>query len=437
MEIPVDRRTFLAASSSFLAELSSPYKVLASQMKKNSPWIHPGGVIKVGYLWSLTGGLSTIEKPSRDVGLFWADEVNRNGGIAGCKIEPVVFDAESDMKTYRTGIKKLMHEDKVLAVFGGFTSASRRSVMPLVTLANHLFYYPTVYEGKECWQNLICTGALANQHSYDLIPYMVKKFGPRGYFIGSNYVWPKESNRNAHQWLENAKGEKVGEEYVPLGLGNFEPILEDVKKKKADWIFLTVVGTSELFFRKAYIKAGLTPDKLPTAALTTSEMEVKAMGYEYGEGHYTSAPYFQSINSPTNKKFVEGFLSSPYGETGVTHANMESTYLSFQFFKKAVEKLVLESGEASITPKNVRDFSANLKLSPEESPQGDIRIDPNNFHCWLTPKIGRFDSRGQVEIMHERKELVKPEPLILYPHRGTCHPDGLHLPSGKIVKAAS
>ena len=333
MEIPIDRRTFLAASSAVLAELSLPYRVLAAQTAKNSPWIHPGGVIKVGFLWSLKGGLSTIETPSRDVGLFWADEVNENGGVAGFKIEPVVFDAESDMKTYRTGIKKLMHEDKVLAVFGGFTSASRRSVMPLVTLANHLFYYPTVYEGKECWQNLICTGALANQHSYDLIPYMVKQFGPRGYFIGSNYVWPKESNRNAHRWLKNAQGKLVGEQYVPLGLGNFEPILEDVKKKQADWIFLTVVGTSELFFRKAYIKAGLAPDKLPTAALTTSEMEVKAMGYEYGEGHYTSAPYFQSVDSPTNRKFVNDFLSSRHGENrcySCQHGKHVSVFSVFQ-----------------------------------------------------------------------------------------------------------
>ncbi len=437
MNISINRRTFLAFSSSLLANICFPYREVAATKVERSSWIHPGGVLKVGFLWSLKGGLATIEKPSRDVGLFWVDEVNKNGGVAGFKIEPVVFDAESDMKTYRVGIKKLIHKDKAVAVFGGFTSASRRSVMPLVTLANHLFYYPTVFEGRECWQNLICTGALANQHSFNLVPYMVKHFGPRAYFIGSNYVWPKESNRNARHWLKNANGEMVGEQYMPLGLGKFDPILEDVKKKKADWIFLTVVGDSELFFRKAYIKAGFTPDKVPTAALTTSEMEIKAMGYEYGHGHYTSAPYFQSINHPTNHKFVESFLSSPYGESGVTHANMESTYLSFLFFKKAVEKLVSELGESSITPKNIRDFSSDLSLSAEESPQGHIRIDPDNFHCWLTPKIGRFDSRGQVEIMHEVNKLVKPEPLILYPHRGTCLPDGLHLPSGKIVKAAS
>ena len=251
MKTLIDRRTFLAASSAFLAELSLPYKVLAAQTKKISPWIHPGGIIKVGFLWSLKGGLSTIETPSRDVGLYWADEVNKNGGVAGCKIEPVVFDAESDMKTYRTGIKKLMHEDKVLAVFGGFTSASRRSVMPLVTLANHLFYYPTVYEGRECWQNLICTGALANQHSYDLIPYMVKHFGPRGYFIGSNYVWPKESNCNAHHWLKNAQGEMC------------HLILKSRKiPDKEEWHVLSFDDVTELNLMQFFDKKATTNDEL-------------------------------------------------------------------------------------------------------------------------------------------------------------------------------
>jgi len=275
---------------------------------QHKSWLTPDGKIKIGLLWSLTGVMSVIEKSSRDIALFWVDQVNRNGGIAGIEVVPVSVDTKSDMGPYRDGVTKLINEERVLAVFGGYTSVSRRAVMPLVTLSNHLFYYPTVYEGRECWQNIICTGALANQHSYDLVPYMVKHFGPRAYFVGSNYVWPKESNRNAKNWLANAKGELVGEAYMPLGLGNFDVILKDIKNKQPDWIFSTVVGDSDVYFRQQYIKAGLQPDKMPTAALTTSEAEVRAMGYEFGDGHYCSAPYFQSLTSPCNKRFVDDFL---------------------------------------------------------------------------------------------------------------------------------
>ena len=433
----INRRDLLkgsCAASTLLALQSLPR---LSNTRARSPWITKRGTIKIGLLWSLTGHLSVIEKPSRDVGIYWIDKVNKNGGVAGFQIEPVVIDAKSDMKTYREGILNLMLEENVLATFGGYTSASRRAVMPLVTLNNGLFYYPTCYEGRECWQHIICTGPIANQHSYDLIPYMVKNFGPRAYFVGSNYVWPKESNRNAKRWLDKVNGELVGESYIPLGNGNFDPIFKNIKSLNPDWIFSTVVGDSDIYFRKEYIKAGFSPDKLPTASLTTSEMEVKLMGAEYGEGHILSAPYFQSLDNETNHQFVDQFLGSLYGESGVTHYNMEETYLTFLYFKKAVEDIVSNEGESAVSPTTVRQFSAGLSLSEKESPEGTVQIDPNNFNSWLTPKIGKFDVNGQIKVLFQHEQSIAPNPYILYPQRGECTVSGLHLPSGKIVKAAS
>ncbi|MEH6357700.1 MAG: transporter substrate-binding domain-containing protein [Pseudomonadales bacterium] len=402
-----------------------------------SPWITRKGTIKIGLLWSLTGHLSVIEKASRDVGLFWIDEVNRAGGIAGYPVEPVIIDASSDMKTYRQGILDLIQRENVLAIFGGYTSASRRAVMPLATLHGGLFYYPTCYAGRECWQHIICTGPIANQHSFDLIPYMVENYGPRAYFVGSNYIWPKESNRNALRRLTDIEGELVGEAYVPLGQSYFKTIFNDIKQKNPDWIFSTVVGDSDLHFRKQYAEAGFSPDKLPTASLTTSEMEVKRMGAAYGEGHILSAPYFQSLNNPANRQFVNNFLGSEYGESGVTHFNMEETYLAFLYFKKAVERVLLEEGRGALTPSNVRRYSAGLKLSVDESPEGEVWIDPDNFNSWLTPKIGRFNSTGQIDVLLAQEKQTPPKPYLLYPSRGECKADGLHLPNGKVVKAAS
>ncbi len=433
----IDRRKFLKASCAASSLLASSFIPKLTSARSSSPWITKRGTIKIGLLWSLTGHLSVIEKPSRDVGLYWVDKINKNGGVAGFQIEPIVIDARSDMKTYREGIQNLMLNENVLATFGGYTSASRRAVMPLVTLNNGLFYYPTCYEGRECWQHIICTGPIANQHSYDLIPYMVKHFGPRAYFIGSNYVWPKESNRNAERWLEKADGELTGESYMPLGQGNFGPIFKIIKKLQPDWIFSTVVGDSDIYLRKEYIKAGFSPDTLPTASLTTSEMEVKLMGEEYGEGHILSAPYFQSLNNETNQQFVDQFLASQYGDSGVTHYNMEETYLTFLYFKKAVELLVKAEGEPAINPMKLRQYSAGLELTEQESPEGAVHIDQKNFNSWLTPKIGKFDGNGQIKLLYQQDHAIHPDPYILYPQRGECIATGLHLPNGKVVKAAS
>ncbi|MEM8843940.1 MAG: transporter substrate-binding domain-containing protein [Pseudomonadota bacterium] len=419
------------------ASLGMGYPLVSSSKTNQSFSITNSKSIKVGLLWSLSGHLSVIETPSLDVGLFWIDKINKEGGVAGLQVEPVIIDAYSDIKAYRQGIDHLMNKENVVATFGGYTSASRRSVMPLVTLNNSLFYYPTCYEGRECWQNIICTGPIANQHSYDLIPYMVKEYGPRVYFIGSNYVWPKESNFNASFWLKQIGGEKVGESYIPLGHGNFDNAFKEIREIQPDWIFSTVVGESDIYFRKEYLHAGFDPETMPTASLTTSEMEVALMGANYGEGHVLSAPYFQSLDNECNHSFVDEFLSSEYGRSGVTHYNMEETYLTFLYFKKAVENLVLAEGEEAISPGKIREYTAGMKLSAEESPEGPVKIDRNNFNSWLTPKIGKFNSQGQIDLLYQQQHPIAPEPYKLYPHRGECMVDGLHLPNGNIVRAAS
>ena len=252
-----------------------------------------------------------IERASRDVSLFWIDRVNRDGGVAGFEVEPVIIDAKSDIKAYREGALHLMKTAGVLAIFGGYTSASRRAVMPLVELNDGLLFYPASYAGRECWQRIVCTGPIANQQSDDLIAFMGMKFGNRVYFLGSNNVRSQESNRYAKRRLAAFGGEVAGTAYIPIGHGEFEQAFAEIRATEPDWIFSTVIGESDILFRKAYAKAGFSPDTLPTASLTTSEAEVKTMGPPLGEGHFVSAPYFQSIASAANRRFVEAFLGSP------------------------------------------------------------------------------------------------------------------------------
>jgi urea transport system substrate-binding protein len=430
----VTRRSFIKSATAGSAAIGMPMLFMPNSAIA-APWIKKGGTIKVGVLFSQTGSLAVIENDSNQVAQYAIDEINANGGVAGMQVEPVVVDGKSDIKVYSEKISQLILRDRVVSTFGGYTSASRRAVAPIVMSRNHLFYYPTCYGGRECTQNIICTGPIANQHSQDLIPFMVENFGKKVYLIGSNYIWPKESNKYAKVALEKVGGEVVGEDYVPLGGSEFTPIFNKVRQAKPDFIFSTVVGDSDIALHKQFLQEGFKSDKLPIASLTTGEIEVRAMGAEAGAGHFLSAPYFQTIDNPTNNKFVDGYLSSKYGGGGVTHYNMEETYLAVYAWKLGVEKALAMTGDVTeITPRMIRDVSAGLVLDDDISPEGKVWIDPDNFNTWLKPKIAQCQSDGQFKVIKAAANHVAPDPMSIYPERGVCRADGLHTSDGKIMK---
>ena len=394
-----------------------------------------GEPIKVGLLFSLTGGLAVPEEDSTLVMQYAIDEINKSGGIAGHQVEPIVVDAKSDFNVYSEKTKELILRDKVIAIFGCYTSASRKAILPTIMSQNSLLYYPTCYEGAECTQNDIGTGPLANQHSKRLIPFMVKNFGKKVFFVGSNYVWPKESNKNAKVWLQNAGGELLGEEYVPLGSSEFGPVLGKIRDAKPNFIFSTVVGASDIAFHKQFKQEGFDVHTMPIASLTTGEIETRAMGNEFGAGHFLSAPYFQSLDNSTNHKFVENFLKSKYGKNGVTHYNMEETYLSAYVFKYGLEKLAKKNGNIDgITSRMIRDNSGGIAVEADVSPEGKIWIDDQNFNTWLKPKIGQCQADGSFKLVDEAPENIAPDPYSIYPNLGKCTASGLKAPDGKIRK---
>ncbi|MEM8541451.1 MAG: transporter substrate-binding domain-containing protein [Roseibium sp.] len=428
----ITRRKLLKTSALGATALAAPHVWLPGSKEAWGATLKDGEPIKVGLLFSLTGALAVPEEDSTLVMQYAIDEINAAGGVAGHPIEPVIVDAKSDFKVYSEKTRELILRDKVISIFGCYTSASRKAILPIVMQRDNLLFYPTCYEGAECTQNTICTGPLANQHSFDLIPYMVKEFGPRVFFVGSNYVWPKESNKNAKVWLERAEGELLGEEYIPLGSSEFGPVLEKIRAAKPDFIFSTVVGASDIAFHRQFKQAGLDAETMPIASLTTGEIETKAMGAEFGAGHFLSAPYFQNMINPTNEKFVEGFLSSPYGKNGTTHYNMEETYISAYVFKYALEKAIAEVGIDDVTPPKIRDSAAGVRVEADVSPEGLIWIDENNFNTWLVPKIGQCQSDGSFKIVKEAPEHVAPDPYSIYPDIGTCTAEGLKAPDGTI-----
>lgn len=374
------------------------------------------GEIKVGVLFSLTGTTGIIEESLNKATILAIEEINDAGGINGMKIVPVVEDPASDPATFAAKARKLVVGDKCVSVFGSYTSASRKAVLPVFEKRNNLYWYPTLYEGRECSKNVIYTGAVPNQQQDEFIPWLVEKFGKKFYLIGSNYIYPKEENNYCKKLLDKLGAEVVNEEYVPLGHSEFSSVINKIQSTQPNVIFSTVVGDSVVALHRQYRAAGLDPEKMPMASLTTSENEVAAMGGDAAAGHFTSAPYFMVHKSPENERFVEAYKAR-WGGDKVTHFVSEPSYFQVYLFKQAVEKLAA----SDITPDTIREA---VKGEEMVAPQGQVRLERENLHTWLWPKIAVAKSDGQFEVLKDSQEWLKPVPYAAYPSQ-SCGESGL------------
>ena len=280
----IDRRKFLKGSLlATTGALASPYII-------SSP-VRAAGTVNVGVLFSLTGGLSIIEKSLHDATLMAISEINAAGGVKGMQINAVVEDGASDPKTYNEKASKLVIQDKVPTVFGSYTSASRKAVLPVFEKRNNLYFYPTYYEGFECSKNVVYTGAVPNQQLSNFIPWIIKTLGKKKFFIvGSNYIYPREMAKVSKILIEKNGGEWIADEYLELGHSEWGSMVNKIKGSGCDVVLSNVVGDSVVAFYREYKNQGLTHDKLPICATVTSEIEIAAMGPEYAVGSFTSFP---------------------------------------------------------------------------------------------------------------------------------------------------
>ncbi|WP_036001853.1 transporter substrate-binding domain-containing protein [Paraburkholderia caribensis] len=362
--------------------------------------------IKVGVLYSETGVTSSIETSQRYGTLFAIDQINEAGGIDGREIVPVLYDPRSEPARYAALAEKLITSDKVKVIFGCYMSSTRKAVLPVVERWNRLLFYSTLYEGFECSDHLIYTGAAPNQNSVQLAEFMTSTFGPRVYLIGSNYIYPYESNRIMADLVSQCPGgAKVGEQYVPLDATekDFKEVLEDIRNVQPDFIFSTVVGDATQSFYRAYANAGFDPSTMPIGSLTTSEVELAQMGGDVAAGHYTSAPYFQSIPREANRACLAKFREK-FGDAIAPNACWEAAFFQVHLFAQAM---------AASGSDDIDALMPYLLGSAFEAPQGMIRIEASNHHAYLYPRIGRANSDGQFTIVRETRESVYPDPYLV------------------------
>jgi branched-chain amino acid transport system substrate-binding protein len=361
--------------------------------------------LRVGILFSKTGVTSDIESSQLQGTLLAFEEINSAGGIDGRELHPVYYDPGSSPATYKTLAEKLMVDDGVRIILGCYMSSERKAVLPVVERWNGLLLYPTLYEGFEYSRNVIYTGAAPNQNSVQLAEYMMRKFGSRVYMVGSDYIYPYESNRIMSDLLLERGGEKTGERYVKLNAEaeDFKEVITDIKNKRPDFIFSTVVGQATASFYRAYAESGLDPALMPIASLTTSETEVKHMGADIAKGHITAATYFQSIATDSNRRCVAK-LKQRFGADAITNMCWEAAY--FQTY-------LLAAGLSAAGTDNVQQLLPTLLGIEFMAPQGMVKIDAENHHAYLTPRIGRVREDGQFDILDEAKQPVKPDPYLV------------------------
>ena len=362
--------------------------------------------VRVGVLFSVSGMTSTVGRSQLQGTLLAIEEINEGGGINGRELLPVIYDPCSDPKVYAHMAERLIVEDKVNVIFGCYMSSSRKAVLPIVERWNKLLFYPTIYEGFEFSRNIIYTGAAPNQNSVQLTEYMTSRFGGRVYMVGSDYLYPYESNRIMSELLLQIPGScKLGEQYVPLTAteAHFAPIIEDIIAQQPDFIFSTVVGDATASLYRAYASAGLDPRRMPIASLTTSEAEVSQIGVSAAVGHFTAAPYFRSVDTEQNRRC----LARLYGlgaDSGPPNVCWEAAYFGIHLFANACRI----AGDDAI------DTILPLLLGSEfDAPQGRVKIDPRNHHTFLYPRIGKVAADGEFSIVQEASTAVAPDPYLV------------------------
>ncbi len=403
----LNRRKFLGKTKSLLGALFAASLISTSAMAEE---VNTTGLavtddtVTVGILHSLTGTMAISETGAQEAEKLAIKQINDMGGILGRQIKIIQEDGASDWPTFAEKSRKLLVKDKVAAVFGCWTSASRKAALPVFEQENGLLYYPTFYEGLEQSHNVIYTGQEATQQILAGLDWVAKeKSAKKFYLIGSDYIWPRTSMKIARKHIENVLGGKVvGEEYKPLGDTQFGSVINKIRLKKPDVIFAAVVGGSNVAWFKQLKAAGITADKQTLLTLSVTEDEVLGIGGENLEGFYSVMKYFQSQDNPNNEAFVKAFKEM-WGDDSVIGDVTQAAYLGPWLWKAAVEKAGSFDVDKVVAVSEVGDIELTT------APEGYVKLHPNH-HLWSKTRVAKWKKDGQAEVVYT-SDLIEPDPF--------------------------
>ena len=400
-KIPIGRMASIALSClfTFTTAVAADYPTAKINTTKLAV---TDSTVKVGILHSVTGTMAISETGSVEAEKLAIKQINDMGGILGRKIEIIQEDGASDWPTFAEKSKKLLANDRVAAVFGCWTSASRKAVLPVFEQENGLLYYPTFYEGLEQSKNVFYTGQEATQQIIAGLDWVAKEKGAKTfYLIGSDYIWPRTSNKIARKHIENVlKGKVVAEEYFPLGHTNFGSLINKIKLRKPDVVYSIIVGGSNVAWFKQLRAAGIDASKQTLLTISVTEDEVLGIGGENVEGFFSAMKYFQSLDNANNTKFVAEFKKM-WGDDSVIGDVTQAAYLGPWLWKAAVEK----AGSFDVDKVVAASPGIELTTAPEEY----VKIHPNH-HLWSKLRVGVWGKDGQAKVVYE-SGLIEPNPF--------------------------
>jgi urea transport system substrate-binding protein len=404
------RRTFVKqlALSAAIASIGMGSTALYAQQK----------TVKVGVLHSLSGTMAISETVLKDIALMTFDEINAAGGVMGHKIEPVVVDPASNWPLFAEKSRQLLTQDKVAAVFGCWTSVSRKSVLPVFEELNGLLFYPVQYEGEEISRNVFYTGAAPNQQAIPAVEYLMSKDGGaarRWVLLGTDYVYPRTTNKILRAFLAS-KGvaeSDIMEEYTPFGHSDYQTIIARIKKFAAEGkrtaVVSTINGDSNVPFYKELGNQGLKATDVPVVAFSVGEEELRGVDTKPLVGHLAAWNYFMSIKAPANDAFVRKWSDyakakniAGHKDKPLTNDPMEATYIGIHMWKQAVEKA---------KSFDVAKVSAAMGGQTFKAPSGIVStMDAKNHHLHKAVFIGEIKADGQFNVVWKTRGPVKAQP---------------------------
>ncbi len=372
--------------------------------------------IKVGILHSLSGTMAISETSLKDVALMTIEELNAQGGLLGKKIEPIVVDPASNWPLFAEKSRQLLTKDKVAAVFGCWTSVSRKSVLPVFEELNGLLYYPVQYEGEELSKNVFYTGAAPNQQAIPAVEYLMSKEGggaTRFFLLGTDYVYPRTTNKILRAFL-HSKGvadKDIQETYTPFGHSDYQTIVAQIKAFGAGGhtaVVSTINGDSNVPFYKELGNQGLKATDIPVVAFSVGEEELRGIDTRPLVGHLAAWNYFMSLKNKENSAFISRWKAyvkrnNLAGADGrVTNDPMEATYVGIHMWAQAVKKAGTTKVDAVRTAMAGQTFLA---------PDGfTLKMDETNHHLWKPVMIGEIQANGQFSVVWKTNKTIRAQP---------------------------
>lgn len=391
--------------SSFDQQTVWPDEKIAAQLQPPTPNIAPkGATIKVGVLHSLSGPLALSELAVRDATLLALSQINNAGGILGKQLQPFVEDGASDPAVFAAKARKLLAQNRVAVIFGGWSSASRKAMLPVLTELNGLLFYPVAYEGLESSPQIFYTGADPSQQIIPAVNYLAEQGHKNFMLIGTDSAYPRTVNAIVKAQLATVSATLAAEVYIPLDAVDFTTVITQVENTKPDVVFNTLYGASNVAFFRQLRAAGLTASNLPVMSVNIAEEEARTIGAEYLAGHLTAWNYYQTVNTVENQLFVADYKAA-YGEERVTSDPIEAAYLGVYLWKAMVEQAQSTAVDAVRTAAEQGDIRY-------QSPGGLVRIDGKTFHTYKTVRIGVVRADGLIDAIFTSTEPVPPDPFL-------------------------